>query len=123
MNPFIGAGVTDVVATAKALADGGGYQNLTQFKFTPGWGTWTWTENPDGSWQYPPVWTALTMYTDANPISTVEEVGALIDAAHIDQYYNFFGVVPTQRMPTSTLETNAQANLDQALLAAAKMSV
>ena len=123
MNTIIGVGVTDVVDTAKALAVGGGYQNLTQFKFTPDWGYWAWTENPDGSWQYPPVWTTLTTYTDANPIASVEALGALIDAAHIDQYYNFFGVVPTQQMPTSTPETNAQAKLDQALLAAAKMSV
>jgi hypothetical protein len=123
MNPFVGAGVTDVIVAAKALAIGGNYQNLTQVKFTPAWGAWTWIENPDGSWQYPPAWTALTTYADANPIATVDEFGTLIDAAHIDQYYNFFGVVPTPRMPTSTPETIVQANLDQALLAAAKMSV
>jgi hypothetical protein len=123
MNAPVGLGVTDMVASAKALAIGGGYQNLTQFMFTPDWGSWAWIENPDGSWQYPPAWTALTTYTDANPISSVAALGALIDAAHIDQYYNFFGVVPTPLMPTNTPETIAQANLDQALLAAAKMSV
>jgi hypothetical protein len=123
LNPFVGAGLTDVVVAAKALAIGADYQNLTQVKFSPDWGAWTWIENPDGSWQYPPVWTALATYADANPISTVDELGTLIVAAHIDQYYNFFRVIPTQRMPTSTPESIVQANLDQALLAAAKMSV
>ena len=89
MNPLIGGGLTNVVVAAKTLALGGDYQNLTQVKFVPGWGTWTWTENPDGSWQYPPVWTALTTYTDANPISTLDDFGTLIDAAHIDQYLQF----------------------------------
>jgi hypothetical protein len=123
MNTFIGTGLTNVVVAAKTLAIGGGYLNLTQVKFSSDWGFWMWTQNPDGSWQYPPVWSPLTTYTDANPIATVDEFGALIDAAHIDQYYNFLGVVPTQRMPTSTPESIVQANLDQALLAAAKMSV
>ena len=123
MNTFIGAGLTNVVVAAKTLAIGGGYLNLTQVKFSSDWGFWMWTQNPNGSWQYPPVWNRLTTYTDANPIATVDEFGALIDAAHIDQYYNFLGVVPTQRMPTSTPESIVRANLDQALLAAAKMSV
>ncbi len=123
MDPLIGDAVTGLVDTAKLLATGGDYQNLTQVQFNPDWGTWTWTQNPDGSWQYPPVWTALPAYTDASPITSVTDFGALVTAAHIDQYYNFFGVTPSPQMPTSTPEGIAQANLDRALLAAAKLSV
>ena len=51
------------------------------------------------------------------------DLGALIVATHIDQYYNFFGVTPSPRMPTNAPASIAQAALDRALLAAAKLSV
>jgi hypothetical protein len=122
MDPIIGDGVTATIDAAKLLALGGDYQNLTQVQFSPSWGSWTWVQNPDGSWQYPPVWTALPAYTDANPIRSVDVLGSLIVAAHIDQYYNFFGVTPAQRMPISTPASIARAKLDSALLTAARVS-
>lgn len=122
MDPTMGDAVTAAVDAAKLLATGGYYQNLTQTKFPPNWGHWVWTQNQDGSWQYPPVWQSMTPYTDANPVRTVDELGGLILATHIDQYYPFFGVVPGPRMPTSTPAGAAQNALQKALLAAAKVS-
>jgi hypothetical protein len=122
MNPTIGKGVTDAIEAAEALAFGGYYLNLTQTKFQPIWGTWTWVQNQDGSWQYPPTWTPLTTYTDADPISTVEVFGALVLAAHVNQYDPFFEVTPGPRMPTNTPAQEAAAKLQTALLAASKVS-
>lgn len=123
MDPTIGKAVTDVIDAAEALAFGGYYKNLAQTQFAPEWGTWNWIQNADGSWQYPPAWVALTPYTDANPISTAGELGDLIEDTHIDQYYPFFGVTPSPRMPVSKPATEAETLLARALQAAAKVSV
>jgi hypothetical protein len=44
MDPAIGKAVTDAIEAAEALALGGYYLNLTQTKFQPTWGTWTWVQ-------------------------------------------------------------------------------
>lgn len=79
----------------------GFYTNLTQSVYQPAWGVWSWTQNQDGSWQYPPVWTPAPTYTDANPINTMAELLGMVQATHVDQYSKFFGVTPPPRMPTS----------------------
>jgi hypothetical protein len=122
MDPTIGKSVTDAIEAAEALALGGYYLNVTQTKFQPNWGIWTWVQNQDGSWQYPPTWTQLPAYTDADPISTVEVFGELVLAAHVNQYHPFFGVIPAPRMPLNTPARAADAKLQRALVAAAKVS-
>ena len=123
MDPTLGKPVLDAINAAKALPFGGHYRHVTQGWFTPDWGSWTWTQNIDGSWQYPPVWNALPPYTDATPMSSLDAFAAAVLAAHIDQYYNFFGVTPSPRMPISLPGGGFQTDLDNALHAMAKISV
>jgi hypothetical protein len=105
---------------ARLLAAGGHYMNLPQTVFTPDWGTWKWTQNPDGSWQYPPVWQEMTPFTDANPASA-SNLGGLILATHINQYYWFFNVIPAPRMPTHLPSQETAAARKKAILAAARL--
>ena len=123
MDPTLGGAVADAIAAAQVLPLGGHYHSLTQGWFTPDWGTWTWTQNTDGSWQYPPVWTALPAYTDASPMNGLAAFGDAVLAAHTDQYDNFFGVVPSPRMPASLPGSGFQADLEHALHAMARISV
>lgn len=122
MDPDLGYSVAGAITAARALALGGDYHKQTQHWFTPNWGYWSWTQDANGSWQYPPVWSSLTTYTEANPLANVEAFGGLVLAAHIDQYYNFFAVAPAQRMPTSLPGVDPQADMDRALRAMAKIS-
>jgi hypothetical protein len=46
----------------------------------------------------------LPIYTDAAPLSTVAALGQVIEATHINQYYNYFGVVPAPPMSKSPLK-------------------
>ncbi len=89
----IGGFVSLAVMGARVLA-GGYYTAITQQWMTPAWGYWNWPANNG----YPPVWTGLPTYTDAAPLTTVAELGQMIEATHIDQYYNFFKVVPAPKM-------------------------
>jgi hypothetical protein len=79
----------------------GFYTNLTQSVYQPTWGYWNWTQNQDGSWQYPPVWTPAPVYTDSNPIATMDKLLVMVQDTHVDQYSRFFGVTPPPRMPSS----------------------
>ena len=122
MGPNLGYSVAAAIKAAEALALGGDYHRQMQHWFTPNWGFWGWTQNQDGSWQYPPLWTTLTTYTETNPLTDVDAFGALVLAAHIDQYFNFFGVTPAQRMPTSLPGADPQVDRRRALRAMAKIS-
>jgi hypothetical protein len=122
LDPDLGYSLAAAIRAAQALALGGDYHRQTQHWFTPDWGFWSWTQNVDGSWQYPPVWTTLTPGTEANPLSSVEAFGELVLAAHVDQYFNFFGVTPAQRMPTSLPGADPRADRRRARRAMAKIS-
>jgi Lipase (class 3) len=123
LDLVLGKATADAATAAKVLALGGDYHALTQGWFTPDWGCWNWVQNPDGSWQYPPAWTPLTAYTDAHPMTSIDDLGEAVLAAHVDQYYNFFGVVPAPRMPISLPDGGLQADLRKALHAMEKISV
>lgn len=101
MDALVGYVVRYEVDKAEAMASGGDYTNITQSVFDADSGYWAWTQNPDGSWQYPPVWTPAPQYTDASPMTNKTEMMNAVSANHIDQYYNFFGVTPAPRMPIS----------------------
>lgn len=118
LNPSTGKSLTDALSLARKLAFGGDYMNLPQTTFNPDWGHWVWTENPDGSFQYPPVWQEMPPFTDANPADE-QDLGTLLQATHVDQYYQFFNVVPAPRMPISAPAQEAAETKQKALLAAA----
>ncbi len=120
LNPSLGKDLRDALALARALAFGGDYMNISQTSFNPDWGTWVWTQNADGSWQYPPVWKEMTPFTDANPASA-SDLGGLIQATHINQYYKFFNVVPAPRMPVPKKAQEVAEAKQQALRAAARL--
>ncbi len=90
LDPDLGYSLAAAIQAAQALALGGDYRRQTQHWFTPDWGFWSWTQNADGSWQYPPVWTTLTTYTEQNPLSSIDTFGELVLAAHIDQVLQLF---------------------------------
>ena len=100
MDPGLALLVGLQITDKKNKASGGDYMNITKSQFTPTWGCWSWQQNPDGTWQHPPVWTELARYTDSNPIPG-DQLPTLIGAAHIDQYDQFFGVTPAPRMAIS----------------------
>ena len=110
MDSKVGEGLISLVDGKKSKASGGDYQNITKSPFNTDWGYWLWSQNDDGSWQHPPVWTELTSYTDTNPISDQNIPLELMGVAHIDQYDRFFGVTPAPRMPiTPKSDTEAAA--------------
>lgn len=100
MDFELGGGLRTLVEGAEQLS-GGVYQNLLQQFFEPDWGTWDWKQNSDGSWQYPPQWVPLKAFTALHPMRTLAELGAMIQATHVEQYPHFFGVIPGPRMPSS----------------------
>lgn len=125
LDPTMGSDLTLALDGAQALSMGSlYYMNLTMSQFTPSWGTWSWTQNQDGSWQYPPEWVAAPQYTDANPLSTTAQLGQMILATHIDQYSRFFNITPPPRMPSSlpNSESTPEALRKQVQIAAAKVS-
>jgi hypothetical protein len=89
----IGAFVSAVVKAASRLADNY-YSAIPQSWVTPAWGTY------NGS-----SWSALPTYTDTSPLSTVDELAQVIEATHINQYFNYFGVTPPPPMSKSALKT------------------
>jgi Lipase (class 3) len=95
----VGGLVHAAVLAARFLAHGF-YTALRQQWVTPNWGYWYWDNS------YPPVWTSLPTYTDAMPLSTVPELGQMIQATHVDQYDNFFGVVPPPKMQAKFINPN-----------------
>jgi Lipase (class 3) len=99
----VGSLVAGALFGAMALA-GGYYTAIRQRWVTPKWGYWDWT-----SGKYPPVWMPLPVYTDQNPLTTLERLGQTIDATHIDQYFNFFGVVPAPKMQVPKLMVSKEA--------------
>lgn len=101
IGPVIGAVLYQGIRKIEALVEPGHYTNLTQSVYQPVWGYWNWTQNQDGSWQYPPVWTPAPTYTDATPITTMAELLGMVQDTHVDQYSKFFGVTPPPRMPIS----------------------
>src|SRR3569832_1626184 len=100
MDFELGGGLRTLVEGAEQLS-GGVYQNLLQQFFEPDWGTWDWKQNSDGSWQYPPQWVPLKAFTALHPMRTLAELGAMIQAPHVEQYPHFFSVIPGPRMPSS----------------------
>ena len=98
----IGIAVWAALNSASVLA-GTYYTAIRQQWVRPDWGYWAWTAT------YPPTWTRLPVYTDNAPLSTVEELGDMIDATHIDQYFNFFGVVPAPKMSVPKLKLKVGA--------------
>lgn len=105
---------------ARLLAVGGDYTNIAQTVFTPEWGTWQWTQNPDGNWQYPPEWTKMQPFTDENPAKP-KDLGTLLEATHISQYYKFFNVLPAPRMPIKIEAQEVARAKQRAIFAAAKL--
>jgi hypothetical protein len=104
MDKAVANGANSDLKKSEELAAGGDYANLAQDQFFPtfvaaNWGMWQWTQSGEGGWKYPPLWEALPQYTDSHPISSKAEVGTLAQATHVDQYYNYFGVTPSPRMP------------------------
>jgi len=93
----VGGFVYLAVIAARLLA-GGYYHAITQQWVTPSFGYWDWGTS------YPPSWEPLPDYTDAMPMSTTEQLGQMIGATHVDQYYNYFGVVPPPLMQKPPLE-------------------
>lgn len=118
LNAGLGKDLNTAIKAAKDLALGGDYTNLSQATFNPAWGAWSWQQNADGSWQYPPTWTTLPPYTDANP-ATAADLGSIIRMTHIDQYFNFFNVIPGPRLPTDPASAQAAATKRKAEHAAA----
>lgn len=107
--PQLGKDLYETVKGFELSASGGFYANITQsvYQFNqpgqpdhPNWGQWVWSQNADGSWQYPPVWQELTEFTEENTLSTDDQLKTMILATHVDQYYKFFNVVPSPRMPS-----------------------
>jgi Lipase (class 3) len=94
----VGGFVNLAVNAARVLAHGY-YTAIQQQWVTPDWGTWDWEAT------YPPTWTPLPTYTDAMPLSTAEQLGQIIQATHVNQYYNFFGVVPAPLMQKPSAST------------------
>ncbi|WP_395850324.1 hypothetical protein [Cystobacter fuscus] len=56
LGPVLGGDLEIALDEAQRFAQRGNYQNIPQTSFEPDWGTWGWTHNSNGSWQYPPVW-------------------------------------------------------------------
>lgn len=92
----VGGFVSAAVKAASLLADNY-YTAIPQTWVTPSWGTFTGT--------YPPSWTALPTYSDASPLSTVSELAQVIEATHVNQYFNYFGVEPPPPMNKSPQKT------------------
>jgi hypothetical protein len=101
IGPQLGKELYQTIGAAEVLAALGFYMNISQSIYQPAWGYWKWTQNADGTWQYPPVWESAPVYTDTNPISTIIELLQMVEATHVDQYGKFFGITPAPRMPTS----------------------
>lgn len=123
LDPAMGTALRDAVMAADTLALGGDYTNLSQAWFDPDWGCWQWTQNADGTYQYPPAWVSAPSYTDASPLQTLPQLGGMIEVTHIDQYFKYFNVLPPPRFPLSLPATDVVPSaLRTALLAAAKVS-
>ncbi len=125
IGPVMGAGLKTAILAAEVLSTGSvTYKNLEQTTFDPDWGTW---QPASGNWGYPATWVSIPSYTDANPLNTVKELGAMIEATHISQYIKFFDMVPPPQMPRKQASSNAAADdpedlRKQALKAAAQVS-
>ncbi|WP_338847352.1 hypothetical protein V8J88_01375 [Massilia sp. W12] len=126
LSQAIGSKLRDAVIAAEALSGGSlEYQNLTQSVFAPQWGTWqnTWDATTQ-QYQYPAEWVSFPVYTDQNPLSTVEELGAALEATHISQYFRFFNMAPPPKMATKQpqAQDGAMSLQKRLLLAAAAIS-
>ncbi len=83
-------------------ASNGGYENLSQDFLPPKWEIYQWEFDFDkNQWQYPPTRTALRTFTKDNPISSAVDLGDIIVATHVHQYYQLFDVAPAPRMTLS----------------------
>ncbi len=122
LNAGLGKKITGAINFARTLAFDGHYMNVSQTKFTADWGHWVWTQNPDGSWQYPPAWQPMPTYTDATP-AAADDLAALIEATHIDQYMNFFGVAAPPRMAIDQASATAAETRRRAIVAAAQAEI
>ena len=84
------------------------YWRINSFIFTPDWGYFDpgsiSAPAPGQGWPYPPqwpTWSSLPMYGVTNPLSSPIQLEPLIDAAHVDQYYKYFGLMPIPHFPLS----------------------
>jgi hypothetical protein len=91
MGPNLGKGFNDAITAGEDLAAGGFYTNINQSMFPPNWGYYDWSSS------YPPVWTALPVYTDSNLMTNLIQLGQVFLATHIDQYLQFFGTTPAPK--------------------------
>ncbi|MCG2584845.1 hypothetical protein [Massilia sp. TS11] len=103
MEAPIGSPFNDAVAAAIVLATPGFYTRISDALAYPAFsvaaGYYQWTQNSDGSFAYPPVWTALPTYDLSNPITTADQLGLQFYAGHIDEYLSYFNVAPPPKMP------------------------
>lgn len=86
-----------LVAAEKISADY--YVALPQQWFTGDWGFWLWKDLAG-----PPDWKPEQVFSDAAPLSTWTEVGQVVDATHVDQYFHFLNVIPPPKMQTPPLK-------------------
>ena len=93
----VGGSVSFAVKAASLLADNY-YTAIPQSWVTPNWGTFS-------SGNYPPAWVPLPTYTDAAPLATVSQLAQVLEATHVNQYFNYFGVVPPPPMNKAPLKT------------------
>ncbi|WP_162142311.1 lipase family protein [Thalassospira lucentensis] len=115
----VGEAMTAMVATLKGRPDGVGYANITHNKhgaedFSQNWGKFNWSHplentnyviNIDPEWQEWPTFTLENPITVTNPDYDADlkipasQIGNLIYATHIYQYYSFMDVTPVQMLP------------------------
>ncbi|WNG28645.1 hypothetical protein F0U62_35095 [Cystobacter fuscus] len=63
----------------------------------------------------------MKQFTNADPATTLKELGDLLLATHIDQYANFFNVIPGPRMPTNDPVLQVSQARQKSLSTAAKL--
>lgn len=115
-NPGVGEEMHDMVAYFKNRPNGVDYANIPHDKhgsvdFSSNWGTFSWNHpvgpigyvvNVDPQWIEWPEFTLGNPLTNDNPpgaSGSLSQLGNLIYATHIHQYFKFMGVTPVQLLP------------------------
>ncbi len=112
----LGASLFAAEEAAIKRGNAGGYQNLSQELLDPEHTFYQWKFDFNKNvWQYPPTLMNFREFTEDKPIRSAADLGDIIVATHVHQYYRLFDVAPWPRMTLSVPAQSKDAthNLDK----------
>ncbi|PSJ39650.1 lipase family protein [Allosphingosinicella deserti] len=124
--------IQELIKGVNILVAGADYWRINHLVFGADWGCFdpgaAIVPPSGGDWPYPPAWPTWVnwpRYGITNPLTSRDQLEPLIEAAHIDQYYRYFGLMPIPHFPLGTQQEarrTAAAAKKNLLRAAARLS-